>query len=457
MSLIINSTNHDDQDDSLPISISREYNFYVNEKLLSKSLSEILTDPALKQSIAEETITITYIPKSVFRVRSVSRCAAEMSGHTQPVLTASFSPNGRILASGSGDCSVRIWDVNTHTPRHTLTGHSGWVQHVLFSPDCLVLASAGMDGSIRLWDPVKGTLLGTMVHGGAITGMSFEPMCANAACTRLATASKDGTVKVWDIARRVCLGTLAGHVGPVMCVKWSGNGRIYSGGRDKMVKMWEGGNEFPKFLGNLSGHGHWVNSLAMMSDFVCRSGPYDHTDPKFATREEAHLASVKRYKTFLSSLPSQQDILATCSDDFTIILWSPLTTTKPLARLTGHQQAVNHLTFSPNGHILATASFDKSIKLWNAFGHGTFLATLRGHVGAVYQVCFSSDSRKLVSASRDSTCKVWDVEGSLQKGKHVLVGELNGHCDEVWCVDWACDGSGCVSGGKDKTLRIWKH
>lgn len=96
------------------------------------------------------------------------------------------------------------------------------------------------------------------------------------------------------------------------------------------------------------------------------------------------------------------------SDDFTLFLWNPTEDKKPLARLTGHQQPVNHLAFSPDGRRFASASFDKKIKVWDG-RTGTFLATLNGHVGAVYQVAWSADSRLLVSASKDSTVKLWEM------------------------------------------------
>lgn len=96
------------------------------------------------------------------------------------------------------------------------------------------------------------------------------------------------------------------------------------------------------------------------------------------------------------------------SDDFTLFLWNPVEDKKPLARLTGHQQPVNHLAFSPDGRRFASASFDKKVKVWDG-RTGTFLATLNGHVGAVYQVAWSADSRLLVSASKDSTVKLWEM------------------------------------------------
>ena len=74
------------------------------------------------------------------------------------------------------------------------------------------------------------------------------------------------------------------------------------------------------------------------------------------------------------------------------------------ARMTGHQQLVNDVKFSPDSRLIASASFDKSIKIWDG-KTGSFITTLRGHVQAVYQIAWSADSRLLVSGSADSTLK----------------------------------------------------
>ena len=83
-----------------------------------------------------------------------------------------------------------------------------------------------------------------------------------------------------------------------------------------------------------------------------------------------------------------------------MFLWNPEVDKKNIARLTGHQQLINDVKFSPDARIIASASFDKSIKLWDG-KNGKFIGTLRGHVQAVYQISFSSDSRLLVSGSAD--------------------------------------------------------
>ncbi len=102
--------------------------------------------------------------------------------------------------------------------------------------------------------------------------------------------------------------------------------------------------------------------------------------------EEEQAYAEKRYKDAVAAAgPGGSERLVTGSDDFTMFLWDPIKSKKPLARMTGHQQLINNVAFSPDGCYIASASFDKSIKLWNGLS-GKYLATLRGHVGSVYQV-----------------------------------------------------------------------
>ncbi|KAF0712336.1 hypothetical protein AaE_012051, partial [Aphanomyces astaci] len=145
----------------------------------------------------------------------------------------------------------------------------------------------------------------------------------------------------------------------------------------------------------------------------------------------------------------QPERLVSGSDDFTLFLWEPAESKKPIERLTGHQQPVNDLSFSPDGRYFASASFDKKVKIWNG-KDGKFVATLNGHVGAVYQVCWSSDSRMIVSASKDSTIKVWEL-ANLKNAKETL----SGHADEVYALDWSPNGQKVASGSKDRTIKMY--
>ena len=400
----------------------------------------------------EDTISLSYTPQAVFRVRSVSRCSASIPGHGEAILATQFSPaSSSRMVSGSGDGSARIWDCDTGTPLYTLKGHTSWVLVVSWSPDDSMIATGGMDNTVRIWDPKTGQAIGAPLKGHTkwIRSIAWEPYhLQSPGRPRLASASKDATVRIWDVISKRIENVLSGHKGSVSCVRWGGTGKIYTSSQDKTIKIWSS-NE-GTLISTLTAHAHWVNHLALSTDFVLRTAFYDHTGTVPSTEAEKVEKARERFEKAASIGGKVVERLVSASDDFTIFLWEPSTSLKPVARLLGHQKQVNHVTFSPNGLTIASAAFDNHVKLWNA-SDGKFLHSLRGHVGPVYMTSFSADSRLLVSASKDTTLKVWDCATGKMKE------DLVGHKDEVFAVDWAPDGGKVGSGGKDKTVRVWRH
>ncbi|KAF1378559.1 hypothetical protein PFLUV_G00191810 [Perca fluviatilis] len=389
----------------------------------------------------EQVLPVVYQPQAVFRVRAVARCTSTLQGHTEAVISTAFSPTGKYLASGSGDTTVRFWDLMTETPHHTAKGHTHWVLNIAWSPDGKKLASGCKNSQICLWDPVTGTQLGKTLTGHTkwITWLSWEPLHLNPECRYLASSSKDGSIRVWDTVLGRCEKILTGHTQSVTCVKWGGDGLLYTSSQDRTIKVWRAKDGVQ--CRTLQGHAHWVNTLALSTDYVLRTGAFE---PATATVNPQDLTgSCKDH----GSAPER---LVSGSDDFTLFMWNPAEDKKPLARMTGHSALVNEVLFSPDARLLASASFDKSIKIWDG-RTGKYLTSLRGHVASVYQVAWSADSRLLVSGSSDSTLKVWDIK----TGK--LNMDLPGHADEVYAVDWSPDGQRVASGGKDKCLRIWRR
>lgn len=322
------------------------YLFFVNEDEIKGSLDDTLD---LIKIDTENVIDIVYQPQALFRVRPVTRCTSSMPGHAEAVVSLSFSPDGQHLASGSGDTTLRLWDLNTETPHYTCKGHRQWVLCIAWAPDSTKIASSCKAGEVRVWCPDTGNQLGKPMQGHKkwINGLSWEPFHKNPECRLLASAGSDNDIKIWDVTLGHCIKTLAGHSGAVTAVRWGGCGLIFSSSKDRTIKMWRA--EDGVLCRTLTGHAHWVNNLALNTDYVLRTGPFHPVMDKMkmygkSDTEEKKSMALERFKKVC---PDDVESFVSCSDDFTLYLWKA-DQTKCITRMTGHQNVVNDVKYSPD-------------------------------------------------------------------------------------------------------------
>lgn len=285
----------------------------------------------------------------MFRVRPVTRCTSSMPGHAEAVVTINFSPDSLYLASGSGDTTLRIYDLTTETPLHVCKGHNNWVLVASWAPDSKKIATACKSGEIRIWDPESGKqITRTMIgHKKWVNCLSWEPYHVDSACRRLASAGQDNDVRIWDTVLGTCVQVLSGHSGAVTAVRFGGAGFIFTSSKDRTCKMFRA--QDGSLCRTFSGHAHWVNNLALNTDYVLRTGPFHPViDKKKAYKvrdtEEMQKMALERYKNVC---PDGIESFVSCSDDFTLYLWKS-DQKQFITRMTGHQNVVNDVKYSPD-------------------------------------------------------------------------------------------------------------
>ncbi|KAG8732043.1 hypothetical protein FRC10_001282 [Ceratobasidium sp. 414] len=374
--------------------------------------------------------------------------------HPDVVDSVAFSPDGRRMATGCRDNTVRIWDTETGAAvLNPLRGHLNPVKCAVFSPNGRRIVSCSDDRTIRVWDAETGSEVCPPLkgHSGIVRSVAFSPNGQ-----RIASCSADQTVRVWDAETgKILLGPLDGHSDRVMSVAFSRDGRyIASGSFDKTIRVWDA--EIGAVVhGPLRGHSDQVSSVAFsFDDSLIVSGSADFTliiwDAKTGTRKLGPLRGHTELVQSVAFSPDDRHILSGSADG-TVRFWDVESGCELVGQPRSHSDRVWCVAFSPDGRRVASASGDKTVQIWDAEPGVAVQSAPRRQSAAVYSVAFSSDGRLIVAGSGDHLLRIWDAAtgGAVRE-------PLSGHTDLVMSVAFSHDGCRLASGSMDQTLRIWE-
>ncbi len=330
---------------------------------------------------------------------------AVFRGHEDGVSSVVFSPNGRLIISGSGDKTIRIWDALNAQEISVFRGHEGSVESIAFSPDGRRIVSGSGDCTARIWNVLSGTELYVLRgHTDTVRSVAFSPDGS-----RIVSGSNDYTTRIWSVESGAELCKFHGSNNAEDNAPLTMEAQLFLNHiKEKVLKLDVNSDLGLRLFRRLSGYEHGMNSVAFS--------------------------------------PNGRHIVS-CSNDKTVRVWD-VDSGAELQILRSHQDRVQCVAYSPDGRWILSGSYDKTLLLWNSECYKQS-HVLRGHENTVSSAAFSPDGRMIVSGSSDKTVRVWESESGQQ------LRILRGHESAVWSVAFSPDGQWIVSGSSDMTVRVW--
>jgi WD40 repeat protein len=436
----------------------------------------------------------------LYDLRSHLLVSRPFTGHTKNIASVAFSRDGTVVAAGSEDTSIILWDVRSRKTLGTLAGNSETVTTLLFDPSGAILLSGSADGTIMRWNVEALKAMDTPVQnfGASISSIFLSPdgharslalekdrviiisvnddpplgrriraadvHSSNGAFSPdgrfFASSGEFGDVLEWDVARGELIGApLSGHDRQVSSLAYSPDGKVLvSGSMDGTVIFWD--MDTRTALGPaVKAHGSPVWSLACSPDgkTVVSGGDAELIFWDRATRKPLGPPSTsQKDRIWALAFSPDGEFLASAGNNRTVAIWKSGQQAQPIKTLgisatTAYEEVTPAgVGFSPDGTLLAMSTRENAVTVWN-FSRGRPLPPgLYGHTQSVSSVAFRRDGKVLASGSEDGDIRLWDVE------THELLGTLSAQQKAIKNVAFSRQKGLLASVGEDDSIVFWE-
>lgn len=371
---------------------------------------------AMRPEGSEDYFKTRYRPwKEVYKDRfkvgtnwKYGRCSIRIfKGHTNGVMCLQFEDN--ILATGSYDATIKIWDTETGQEIRTLRGHESGIRCLQF--DDTKLISGSMDGSVKVWNWRTGDCISTYTgHRGGVIGLHFD-------ATILASASVDKTVKIWNFEdKSTCL--LRGHTDWVNAVRVDTASRtVFSASDDCTVRLWD--LDTKSCIRTFHGHVGQVQQVVPLP----REFEFEEHDVECENDNLSTVSGDTEPASLQATLGLESNAVISQNSPFGPSFESGRT--------------------APPRYIV-TSALDSTIRLWET-STGRCLRTFFGHLEGVWAL--AADTLRIVSGAEDRMIKIWDPRtGKCER-------TFTGHSGPVTCI--GLGDSRFATGSEDCEVRMY--
>ncbi|KXS18604.1 WD40 repeat-like protein [Gonapodya prolifera JEL478] len=329
-------------------------------------------------------------------------------GHNGSVFCVALSPTDQTLAvSGGEDDKAYVWRTNTGQPSFELSGHTDSVIAAAFSNDGKYVATGGMDGLVKVWSTSDGKLVQNLQGPSEVTWNQWHPRGPV-----ILAGTSDGSLWMWNAPTGSCMSVFTGgHAAPVSCGMFTPDGKaIVSGSEDGSFVTWDPKNG--QVVRKLSpGDARWHSGTLTCVDVkadatVAGTGSEDGTaklvhlgNGKILGSFEGHSDSVEAVG-FSPTLP----VFATGSLDGSLKLWD--VQTMRLRHTLSHDDGITHLAWHSSSPLITTSSTDRTVRVWDARS-GSCERTWTGHRQPILDFAITRDGSSVVTASDDWSALVF--------------------------------------------------